>query len=711
VTARRLALWGALLLLALLPLAVPVGGSWLIRARVLPRISERIGRKVTVASVRVGFGRLTLRGLTVDGGGAAPPVVIPVVHARFALGPHFAGRAEVSDIYVDHPRFELVRGADDNLSSIIEKLRTPREGGGGARRLVVRRLRIAGGAIALSQSGVGDAQVAGLDADLVPDGTGTITLTGTEARLSAGPRAAAQMLRATVELVHWRPEGIPSIEVEGASATPFRGLALSDIHGSLKPDPQEPARAVLDVRGSYGGAGAELWNAVGWFRLPTQEGVFKLRADRFKLSQLDSILAGGPIQDTANAEVDAHLDVTYKAGLASFSGSAHTNGLTIAHPMLAPVPVPHLGFDGSARGTVDVHARKMTLKEATVDFRNLHALATAEVENLGRHPKFSARLMVKPISCQAALQALPAELVPNLQGFQLKGDFSTDLHLGIDFGDLEEPIDLGGQVGIEGCKAMEAPPLSSADRLLGTFEQTVQVEPGKWVTFLVGPENPEWVPYTEFSPHLINSIMTTEDSGFFKHKGFIPSEFRSALQQNLQRGYFRLGASSITMQMVKNVLLSREKTLSRKLQELFLTWYVEHHLTKERILEIYFNVIEFGPGIYGIGRAVRHYFGKTPRDLQPQEAAFFSSILPNPKKRYVQFCHKDGLLDAKWQNYVNRILRRMHERGRLTDEEYQKAITTPVQFDRAEALPEKDCLALVKRMTTATMPVMEITAP
>ena len=97
-------------------------------------------------------------------------------------------------------------------------------------------------------------------------------------------------------------------------------------------------------------------------------------------------------------------------------------------------------------------------------------------------------------------------------------------------------------------------------------------------------------------------------------------------------------------------------------------------------MEIYFNVIEFGPGIYGIGRAVRHYFGKTPRELLPQEAAFFSSILPNPKKRYVQYCHSDGLLDAKWQNYINRILRRTHERGRLTDEDYEKAIATPLKF-------------------------------
>ena len=162
--------------------------------------------------------------------------------------------------------------------------------------------------------------------------------------------------------------------------------------------------------------------------------------------------------------------------------------------------------------------------------------------------------------------------------------------------------------------------------------------------------------------------------------------------------FTRMGASSITMQMVKNVLLSREKTLSRKLQEMFLTWYLETQLSKERILEIYFNVIEFGPGIYGIGRATKHYFGKAPRDLLPREAAFFSSILPNPKRRYVHYC-KGPELDAKWELYLNRILRRMHERERLTDEEFDAAMATKLVFDRAEAMPTDKCLEMVRRLS------------
>jgi membrane peptidoglycan carboxypeptidase len=177
----------------------------------------------------------------------------------------------------------------------------------------------------------------------------------------------------------------------------------------------------------------------------------------------------------------------------------------------------------------------------------------------------------------------------------------------------------------------------------------------------------------------------------------VTSEFKSALRRNLQRGGFRLGASSITMQMTKNVLLSKDKTLSRKLQELFLVWYLEQKLPKERILELYFNAIEFGPRIYGIGMATRHYFGKKPSELTPLEAAFFSSILPSPKRRYIQYCH--GSLLPQWEKYVHRILAKAHERGRITDEEYEPYVTQTLKFDRREAsFTEKQCLDWVKRM-------------
>jgi membrane peptidoglycan carboxypeptidase len=168
---------------------------------------------------------------------------------------------------------------------------------------------------------------------------------------------------------------------------------------------------------------------------------------------------------------------------------------------------------------------------------------------------------------------------------------------------------------------------------------------------------------------MVAAVMTTEDGGFWKHKGFITSQFQAALRRNLEAGKIRLGASTITMQMVKNVLLSHERTLSRKLQEMFLTWYVEQSLTKQRIMEIYLNVIEFGPGVYGVTRAAQHYYGKLPLDLTPPEAAYLALMLPSPVRRHVNYC--EGGLTPVFQAKMKRLLAIMHNKGRLDPETYE----------------------------------------
>jgi hypothetical protein len=294
-------------------------------------------------------------------------------------------------------------------------------------------------------------------------------------------------------------------------------------------------------------------------------------------------------------------------------------------------------------------------------------------------------MQVPPVPCDVALSALPEELTPALKGFRLAGTFKLDLRTKVDMTDLDR-TELQGEVGIRGCQVLEAPP--QASKLAGGFTHRVEVG-GREISFWVGPDNPGFVPYADISPAIFAALTTTEDGGFFHHRGFIPSGFRSALIRNLKKGAFSLGASTITMQMVKNALLGKEKTLSRKLQELFLTWYVESRLTKERIMEVYLNVIEFGPFLYGIGPASRRYFGKPASTLTALEAAFFASILPSPKRRYVQYCK--GALTPDWDKYVRRILAKMHERGRITDEEYEVYQAAELKFSRDEFPGEKEC--------------------
>jgi membrane peptidoglycan carboxypeptidase len=312
--------------------------------------------------------------------------------------------------------------------------------------------------------------------------------------------------------------------------------------------------------------------------------------------------------------------------------------------------------------------------------------------------------VVPPVSCQQALEAIPPEIVPYLNGFELKGTFDADLHVAIDWANLEATQFADPKVdrfGIFRCHVKHAPD-DAGEKLKGSFEHWVELDEGDWTSFVIGPENPDFVPLDQISPYLRNSIMSTEDSNFYQHHGFIISEFKSALIKDLEAGDFKFGASSITMQMVKNVLLYKEKTVSRKLQELFLTWYVETDLTKDRIFEIYLNAIEYGPGLYGIGPAAREYFGKSAHDLNPREAVFFSSILPNPKQRYEQYCK--GEL-ARWTGpKLDAYLKVMLDRHRLTQEEYDQAMATPLVFVKSTDETTDQCLARTMRAIKKARP-------
>ena len=667
----------------------------------LGALAARYAARAQVAAVRVGPRSIELHGLRVDGAGPDTLLWAPRVVARIAWWDLLLGRVHIRELVVEAPQVHVVHGGpDDNISEILEAYHNRRRAVA-ARPVRIDELRVVDGKAELEDPERGAVTIDALELGARPDDRAELELRGVHAFARIGATADVERLKIETGLTGRTPIGLPTLRVEGGALVPFVGLRLGAIGGEVGPDAASPGRAKIELGGSFGERTERLWSARGWIDSAARQGRVTLAAERFRLGQLSRVMGGAKqgVVDTKGAEVDVHAEVGYAARALDFGGRAHLSGLTVENPRLGPRPVPNVGFDVVTRGHADLAERTVVLEELKIDYRGVHASLTADVAKLGKQPSFHAQATIAPIACQRVLDALPAELTPFLQGFRLSGTFSTDLHAGVDLSDLETPVDLGGKVGIEGCRVTQASAWGSADRLGKSFEHTVEHEPGKWMTFVAGPENVDFVPYAELSPHLINSIMTTEDSGFMRHHGFIPSEFRSALQQNLQKGYFRLGASSITMQMVKNVLLSREKTLSRKLQEMFLTWYLEHQLTKERILEIYFNVIEFGPGIYGIGRATHHYFGKAARDLTPREAAFFSSILPNPKRRYVQFCHQTGQVDAKWDNYLKRILRRMHERGRLDDAQYADAIAEPLAFSRAEATTERECMALVKRLT------------
>jgi monofunctional biosynthetic peptidoglycan transglycosylase len=140
-----------------------------------------------------------------------------------------------------------------------------------------------------------------------------------------------------------------------------------------------------------------------------------------------------------------------------------------------------------------------------------------------------------------------------------------------------------------------------------------------------------WVPYNRISPHLVRAVLVTEDSKFWKHDGLDYAQIKESIEVNLERGEFARGASTITQQLAKNLYLSPSKNPVRKLRELLIARRLEAELSKQRILEIYLNVSEWGDGIYGAEAAARRYFGKSASQLTQPESALLAAAVANPR--------------------------------------------------------------------------------
>ena len=187
--------------------------------------------------------------------------------------------------------------------------------------------------------------------------------------------------------------------------------------------------------------------------------------------------------------------------------------------------------------------------------------------------------------------------------------------------------------------------------------------------FVVGPRNPRWTPYGAIPAAVKKAVVASEDANFYSHEGVDYEAIREAIKTDWRKGKFVRGGSTITQQVAKNLFLTRERTLIRKLKEFVLARRMDDALSKSRILELYLNVVELGPMVYGIGHAAHYYFGKSPSALTVRESAFLASMLPGPKV-YDPYRKMDRVMKRS-----DRILRRMVAARMISREEYDAALS------------------------------------
>ena len=355
-----------------------------------------------------------------------------------------------------------------------------------------------------------------------------------------------------------------------------------------------------------------------------------------------------------------------KGGKQLLEGNAEVCGLEVYHAALSPDTID------LNRGSIDyvfrAGERFVELDSAsTVRFNRLSFHPFVRAEKEGRW-HFTASVHCPPFPAQDLFASLPAGLFRHVQGLQADGKLSYDLQTDIDFNRLDS-LKFSSDLRGHGFRITR---MGAADlaRMSEEFNYTAYEHDEPVRTFSVGPSNPGFRPLSRISPLLQMAVLQSEDGSFFYHDGFYPGAIGEALAYDLQKGRFARGGSSITMQLVKNVFLNRHKNIARKLEEALIVWLIEsQHLTsKERMYEVYLNIIEWGPMIYGAAEASRFYFGKEPSELTVSEAIFLASIIPKPK-HFRSVFNPDATLRENQLEYYRVIARRLAAKGLMTEEE------------------------------------------
>jgi monofunctional biosynthetic peptidoglycan transglycosylase len=215
---------------------------------------------------------------------------------------------------------------------------------------------------------------------------------------------------------------------------------------------------------------------------------------------------------------------------------------------------------------------------------------------------------------------------------------------------------------------MTLPDVAQLEKCFTTSMFSVEICPG----------SKDYVALKDISPYMIHAIIASEDTSFYSHKGFDWHEIKQSFSANLSSGHIRRGGSTITQQLAKNAFLDKDKSLWRKLKEAYLANAIEQRYDKNLILEKYLNMVEFGPSLYGVKNASRHYFSKAPAGLHPLEAAYLAHLLPNPKS-YSKGA-RQGQLTAFNRKMVLTILKRMQSFGKLSPGAYSTAVASVGEF-------------------------------
>jgi hypothetical protein len=368
----------------------------------------------------------------------------------------------------------------------------------------------------------------------------------------------------------------------------------------------------------------------------------------------------------------------------TFEGDLAARGLAIDERRVAAETVRGIDVSALARGVLDDHG-VLRVDDVEVALGALRLVAHGSAEQTEDHLVASLAVELPSAPCQSLLQSIPAALVPTLDGAEMEGTLGAHGRIAFDSRNLDDLV-FAWDVA-DRCGMSAVPEGLAKERFTQPFEHAIYEPDGTIEEQTTGPTSDNWTDLDRVSPFMQVAVLTTEDGAFYRHQGFNRAAMRNALVADLKAGRFVRGASTITMQLAKNLFLSRDKTVSRKLEEVILADYLESAFTKPEMMELYLNIIEFGPGVYGITQAAAHYFGRAPAELNLAECLFLSSILPSPI-RYGKLAEKPQLSES-WTKHLRELMTIAAKLGTISDAELTEGLKEEVTFhDPKDPAPE-----------------------
>jgi hypothetical protein len=380
--------------------------------------------------------------------------------------------------------------------------------------------------------------------------------------------------------------------------------------------------------------------------------------------------------EIADAVVDGDVALA-SDGTVSATGLV-VRGLGVDDPRLAnrAVRVASLAIDG-------VGQRNANGFRADATFVHEGARVHTDVTLDGDRLRLTAELAELP--CQALLAAMPDGMSDALAGARLAGSVAGSVAVDVDLARLAD-IDLDvdpppGTLAIdlpilESCSTTSDPPGIDLGGLAGPYRH-VFVAGGRRRDRVLAPGAPGFVALAN-ARRVANAFVALEDMRFRSHDGFDREQIERAFWHNLVAGGVRRGASTISQQTARNLWLGVDRSLARKLQEAWLTARLEATVDKDRILELYVNVIELGPGVFGVDEAARYHFGVAPEDLDALQAIHLASLAPAPRTLAKRFA--SGQVDDAWLAELRDHARRMHRNGMLDAGELAVALRSELRL-------------------------------